>query len=72
MDPLTIQILRRTGTEGTVWQKTRKDNSDRKGTNDDVPNEGAPKGLSFEVSRNMDAPPQVKEKKFVFVSIKSR
>lgn len=71
VDPLTMQILRRTGTEGTVRQKVRGGGGDRKGANDDVPNEGAPGGLS-EVARNMDAQPQVKEKKFVFLSIQSR
>lgn len=75
VDPLTMQILRRTGTEGTVRQKARKDNSDRKGMNDDVPNEGIPGvlgvlgGLSPDISRHMDVQPQVKEKKFVFLSI---
>lgn len=72
VDPLTMQILRRTGTEGTVRQKARGGGGDRKGANDDVPNEGASGGLSSEVARNMDAQPQVKEKKFVFLSIQSR
>lgn len=74
VDPLTMQILRRTGTEGTVRQKVRKDNSDWKGMNDGVPNEGIPGvlgGLSPDVSRHMDVQPQVKEKKFVFLSIQS-
>lgn len=69
-----MQILRRTGTEGTVRQKVRKDNSDWKGMNDGVPNEGIPGvlgGLSPDVSRHMDVQPQVKEKKFVFLSIQS-
>lgn len=74
VDPLTMQILRRTGTEGTVRQKARKDNSDRKGTNDDVLSEGVSGvlgGLSPDVSGRIDVQPQIKEKKFVFLSIQS-
>lgn len=69
VDPLTMQILRRTGTEGTIRQKARKDSNDRKDTNDGVPDEsvpGAPERLSPDTTRHIDTQPQAKEKKFVF------
>lgn len=74
VDPLTMQILRRTGTEATVRQRARKDNGDRKGINDDVLHEGVPGLLERhtpDVVRHVDAQPQVREKKSVFVSTQS-
>lgn len=75
IDPLTMQILRRTGTEGTVRQKARKDSNDRKDTSDDAPSESVPRvpeGHSPDIVRHMDAQPQAKEKKFVSISFQSR
>ncbi|KAH8144942.1 uncharacterized protein LAJ45_11063 [Morchella importuna] len=59
VDPLTMQILRRTGTENTIRQKARKD------SNDDAQNEGVmgaiPERNPSDTIRHMDAQPQKKK-----------
>lgn len=64
VDPLTMQILRRTGTENTIRQKARKD------SNDDAQNEGVmgaiPERNPSDTIRHMDAQPQ---KKFVYLTL---
>jgi WD repeat-containing protein 44 len=64
VDPLTIQILRRTGTENTLRQRLRKDSYD-----DSIKGEGfsgSGERGPVDATRNTDAQPQGKDRKFVF------
>lgn len=71
VDPLTIQILRRTGTENTLRQKFRRESGDDSATRDRGESVGGigERNPPDTITKNTETQPQGREKKSVFSTL---